>query len=302
MKATWNDGFAETNGIRLHYLEQGPASGYPVLLLHGFPELAYSWRYQLPALAAAGYRAVAPDLRGYGESDKPHAVRDYDIHHLEADLVGLLDALGIQRCALAGHDWGAIITWHLALTHPERFERIIALNVPFSPRTEVMPTDRFRAAPDGRFNYILAFQAEGVAEEMMERDLRASLGDMMRRIAARPDWLADEDLDFYVEAFSRGGMRGPINYYRNFDWNWESTPELAGRKVEQPALTVLADKDPILRPEMAEGMERSVPNLRKVLVEDCGHWTQQEQADAVNRAIIAFLQDTGRPPLSGGRP
>ncbi len=289
---TWQHGYAQTNGIRMHYLEQG--AGYPVLLLHGFPELAYSWRHQLPALAAAGYRAIAPDLRGYGETDKPHEIRDYDIHHIEADIVGLLDALEIERCAVAGHDWGAIITWHLALARPDRFERIIALNVPFSSRGDVKPTDRFRATGGGRFNYILAFQEEGVAEANMERDLRGSLAGMMRGVAATTGSITDADIDVFVAAFSKGGLRGPINYYRNMDSNWESTPEFSGRTVEQPALMIVADKDPILLPEMSSGIERYVPNVRKVLVQDCGHWTQQERPDEVNRAIVAFLAETGR--------
>lgn len=292
MTEPWRHGFAETNGIRLHYLEAG--EGYPVLLLHGFPELAYSWRHQIASLAAAGYRAIAPDLRGYGDSDKPHPIAAYAIQEIEADIVGLLDALGIERCAVAGHDWGAIITWHLALSRPDRFERIIGLNVPFQPRGDVKPTDRFRATTDGRFNYILAFQPEGVAEGQMEQDLRGSLGGMMRRIAANSEAIGDDDLDVYVEAFHKGGLRGPINYYRNIDANWESTPHFAGRKVEQPTLMIITDKDPILLPEMARGMERNVPNLRTVLIEDCGHWTQQERPDEVSRAMIAFLKDTGR--------
>jgi epoxide hydrolase A/B len=292
MTESWQHGYVETNGIRMHYLEQG--SGYPVLLLHGFPELSYSWRFQLPALAEAGYRAIAPDLRGYGDTDKPHEIRDYDIHHLESDIVGLADALAIGRCALAGHDWGAILTWHLALTHPERFERIIALNVPFSARADVKPTDRFRATPGGRFNYILAFQEEGVAESQMERDLKSSLGNMMRGISASQGAISDADLQVFVDAFAKGGLRGPINYYRNFDWNWESTPELTGRLVEQPALMIMAENDPILPPRMADGMEQFVPDLRKVLIQQCGHWTQQEKSDDVNKAMIAFLRETGR--------
>jgi pimeloyl-ACP methyl ester carboxylesterase len=292
MTESWRHAFVSANGIRLHYIEQG--EGYPVVLLHGFPELSYSWRFQLPALAEAGYRAIAPDLRGYGESEKPHAVRDYDIHHIEGDIVGLLDGLGIDRCALAGHDWGALITWHLALTHPERFERIIALNVPFRPRGSIKPTAMFRATPDGRFNYILAFQPEGVAEAQMERDLKGSLGTMMRGIGATPDAIPESDLQVFVDAFAKGGLRGPINYYRNFDWNWESTPELAGRKVEQPALMIMAENDPVLPPSMADGIEQNVPNVKKVLIRDCGHWTQQERAREVNEAVVEFLKETGR--------
>jgi pimeloyl-ACP methyl ester carboxylesterase len=282
-------GFAETNGIRMHYVEQG--AGPAVLLLHGFPELWYSWRHQLPALASAGFRAIAPDLRGYGETDKPHGVRDYDIHHLRADLAGLLDFLAIERAAVVGHDWGSIIAWHLALTEPARVPVVVSLNVPFLPRTDVKPTDMFRAAPDGRFNYILAFQPEGIAEAQMERDLKGTLGAMMRNVSAAPDSLPEADLQVYIDAFAKGGLRGPINYYRNFDHNWETTPELAGRRVLQPALMVLAEKDPVLIPAMADAMEALVPNVRKHLIRDCGHWTQQEKPDDTNGVLIDFLKE-----------
>jgi pimeloyl-ACP methyl ester carboxylesterase len=285
----WTHKYAETNGIRMHYVEQG--QGYPVLLLHGFPELWYSWRHQIPALADAGFRALAPDLRGYGETDKPREIIEYDIHHLEADIVGLLDGLGIDRCAVVGHDWGSIIVWHLALSRPERFERIVSLNVPFTfaRQSEIRPTERFKRATDGRFNYILAFQEEGVAEAAMDRDVRGTLDRMMRRIAAAPDFLSRDEMDVFVDAFERGGFRGPINYYRNFDRNWETTGHLRGRKVEQPTLMILADKDPILRPEGADGMEDYVPDLEKVYLQDCGHWTQQERHAEVTQAILAFL-------------
>jgi pimeloyl-ACP methyl ester carboxylesterase len=293
MESSWNHRYIETNGICMHYVEQG--EGYPVLLLHGFPELWYSWRHQIPGLAEAGFRAIAPDLRGYGETDKPHEVPDYDIHHVAADILGLLDGLGIGKCAIVGHDWGSIITWHLALSRPERFERIISLNVPFIQRTDVKPTELFKRAPDGRFNYILAFQPEGVAEAALEADVRGSLQGMMRRIAASPDFISEAELAVFVEAFERGGFRGPINYYRNFDRNWETTPHLAGRKVEQPTLMIVADKDPILRPEGAVGMELSVPDLRKVHLQNCGHWTQQERHAEVTAAIIEFLADLRTP-------
>jgi pimeloyl-ACP methyl ester carboxylesterase len=284
---TWQRKFAETNGIRLHYVEQG--AGYPVLLLHGFPELWYSWRHQIPALAAAGYRAIAPDLRGYGESDKPHAIEEYDIHHLIADLTGLLDALGEKEAVVAGHDWGAIITWQMALLVPERVKAVIALSVPWAARSEIRPTDGFKMVPDGRFNYILHFQEEGVAEKEMEADIRASLGGVYKAVSANPDFQTEEEANVFFEAFEKGGLRGPINFYRNFDRNWETTPQLAGRKVEQPALMIMSDKDPVLPASMADGLEENVPNVRKVLVENAGHWVQQEKPDEVNRAMIEFL-------------
>ncbi|MEX2236821.1 MAG: alpha/beta hydrolase [Dehalococcoidia bacterium] len=284
---TWKHGYVDTNGIKMHYVEQG--EGYPVLLLHGFPELWYSWRYQIPALAEAGYRAIAPDLRGYGESDKPHAIEDYDIHHLIADLTGLLDALGVDKAAVAGHDWGAIILWQMALQVPDRVSAVMALNVPWAARSPIKPTEGFKLVPGGRFNYILHFQDEGVAEKEMEADIRASLGGIYKGVSANPEFLSDEEAEVFYSAFAKGGMRGPINFYRNFDRNWETTEHLAGRKVEQPALMIMAEKDPVLPPEMAVGLEANVPNVKHHLVKGSGHWTQQEKPEEVNRVMIDFL-------------
>lgn len=278
--------YLPVNGIRLHCLEEG--SGPPVILCHGFPELSYSWRYQIPALARAGYRVLAPDLRGYGESDKPEGIENYDIFHLTGDLVGLLDALDLEQAVFAGHDWGGILVWQMALLHPERVRAVIGLNTPFLPRGPLPPTEIFRRTPDGRFNYILHFQEPGVAERELEADLDASLGRMMRGVAAS-DFLSDEDLQVYVRAFRKGGLAGPINYYRNFDRNWQMTEHLTDRQVQQPALMISAEKDPILTPDMANGMEQWVPNLTRHLVRSSGHWTQQEQPDEVNRVMIEFL-------------
>jgi len=286
---SWTHRFAETNGIRVHYVEQG--EGFPVLLCHGFPELWYSWRHQIPALAAAGFRAIAPDLRGYGESDKPENLEDYDIHHLVGDLVGLLDGLGIERAAIVGHDWGGIIVWSMALMQPERVERVISLNTPFMPHTDIPPTEVFRRVPDGRFNYILYFQEPGRAERDIEPNLEAWLENTMRGLAVRRDFFSPEDLRVFVEAFRKGGLSGPINYYRNLDRNWETTPHLAGRQVLCPALMISAERDPILRPDTTEGMERYIPNLTRRLVRDCGHWTQQERPEEVNGLIVEFLRE-----------
>jgi pimeloyl-ACP methyl ester carboxylesterase len=291
-RETWTHNFVDTNGIRMHYVEQG--EGFPVLLLHGFPELWYSWRHQIPALAEAGFRAIVPDLRGYGESDKPHEIEAYDIHHLVADLVGLLDALGIDKTVIAGHDWGGIIIWQFALMHPERVERVIALNTPFIPRGPISPIEGFKAAPDGRFNYILHFQEEGVAEREMEADLEGTLRRVMRSTAGNAEVITDDDIAVFAAAFRAGGLRGPINFYRNFHSNWETTAHLTDKQVTAPSLMITAEKDPVLKPEMADGMERWVPNVRLHHVQDSGHWTQQEQPEEVNRAMIDFLADLRR--------
>jgi pimeloyl-ACP methyl ester carboxylesterase len=289
MKEKWQHRFTETNGIRMHYVEQG--EGFPVLLLHGFPELWYSWRYQIPALAGAGLRAIAPDLRGYGETDKPEGLEFYDIHHLVGDLVGLLDSLGLKRTVIVGHDWGGIIVWQMALMHPDRVERVISLNTPFQRRGRVRPTEAFRQLPDGRFNYILYFQEAGRAERDILPDLKNWLDTTMRRIAVEHSFITEETIKVFADAFQKGGITGPLNYYRNIDHNWETTAHLADRQITMPALMICAENDPILTPQSAEGMERFVPNLSKRLVKNCGHWTQQERPEEVNRIILEFLGD-----------
>lgn len=289
MNDKWQHRFVETNGIRMHYVEQG--EGFPVLLLHGFPELWYSWRHQIPALASAGFHAIAPDLRGYGQTDKPEGIESYDIHHLVGDLVGLLDVLGFKRAVIVGHDWGGIIVWQMALMHPERIERVISLNTPFQRRGQVRPTDTFGQISDGRFNYILYFQQPGQAEADIEPNIEAWLEATMRRIAKNQSFITEETLKVYSDAFGKGGLTGPINYYRNIDRNWETTVHLESGRITMPALMICAENDPILTPEMADGMGRNIPNLTKRLIKNCGHWTQLEQPDEVNRLIIEFLDD-----------
>jgi len=292
MNHKWQHRFVNTNGIRMHYVEQG--EGFPVLLLHGFPELWYSWRYQIPELANAGFHAIAPDLRGYGETDKPEGIESYDIHHLIGDLVGLLDALELERAVIVGHDWGGIITWQMALICPERVERVISLNTPFQLHGPVRPTEAFSQTPDGRFNYIIYFQQPGQAEADIEPNIEAFLETTMRRLATEESFITEETLKVFSNAFHKGGLTGPINYYRNFDRNWETTAHLTGRKVTMPALMICAENDSILTPQMTNGMERHVPNLTTRLVKNCGHWTQQERPDEVNRLIIEFLHDLKR--------
>jgi pimeloyl-ACP methyl ester carboxylesterase len=311
--------FVESNGIRMRIAEMG--KGPLVLLVHGWPESWYSWRHQLSALAAAGYHAVAPDMRGYGKSDKPTAVEDYDIHHVTADLVGILDALGEKQAVLIGHDWGAIVTWHAMLLHPQRFTAHVAMSVPYSGRGPQSIVQSLQQAMGDNFYYILYFQEPGVAEKEFDADPRGILsrlylspdspreppqitdrkraaGGWIPRMGAPkglPAWLTQADLDYYVTEFKEAGFRGGINYYRNFHRNWETTPQLSGAKIDKPVLFIAGDKDTVIRGATADAlrasMKEAVPGLRDVkLIPNTGHWVQQERAAETNAAILEFLR------------
>ncbi len=318
----------ESNGIRLNIAEQG--KGPLVLLCHGFPESWYSWRHQIEALAAAGFRAVAPDMRGYGKSDAPEAIDQYTIFHLVGDLVGLLDALEAPTAVIVGHDWGANIAWQAARLRPDRFRAVVALSVPFRPRGPVRPTSVMPQTADAQF-YMLYFQNPGVAEAELERDPRATVRNMLygasgdgaaaRAAAASrgaapsigmvprgggmmqgpgapatlPAWLSEADIDFYAGEFKRSGFRGGLNYYRNIDRNWELTAAFADVKVTVPALYIAGDHDMVVAaPGTAEhlaNLKQFVPALRNIqMLPGCGHWTQQERPGEVNAAIIDFVR------------
>jgi len=305
-----------TNGVELHVVEEG--AGFPVVFAHGFPELAYSWRHQLPAVAAAGYRAIAPDQRGYGRSSRPAAVADYDIVHLTDDLLGVLDALGEERAVFVGHDWGAMVVWSLALRAPERVAGVVGMSVPFLPRPPLAPTTLMRQLFADSFFYILYFQEPGVAD----LDLGADPATTMRRLlagatvddpaqidpsafaddgrgfvdrfpepAALPAWLDQAELDHYVAEFSRTGFTGGLNWYRNLDRNWTLTPELDGARVTVPSLFIGGRLDPVLTMSPPEAMEGWMDDHRgTVLVDGAGHWVQQEAPAPVNAALIEFLR------------
>jgi pimeloyl-ACP methyl ester carboxylesterase len=319
----------ESNGIRLNIAEQG--KGPLVLLCHGFPESWYSWRHQIGALAAAGFHAVAPDMRGYGNSDAPEAIDQYTIFHLVGDLVGLLDALEAKTAVIVGHDWGATIAWQAARLRPDRFRAVAALSVPLRPRGPVRPTSVMPQTADAQF-YQLYFQQPGVAEAELERDPRASVrnmlygasgegaaairaaaasgaavpnigmvprgGGMLRGAGAPatlPAWLSETDIDFYAGEFKRSGFRGPLNYYRNVDRNWELMAPFADVKVTVPALYVAGDRDMVVSfpgmDQLLVNLKHFVPALRDIqMLPGCGHWTQQERPGEVNAAILDFLR------------
>jgi pimeloyl-ACP methyl ester carboxylesterase len=320
----------ESNGIRLHVAEKG--AGPLVVLCHGFPESWYSWRHQLRGLAEAGFHAVAPDMRGYGQTERPEAIDQYTLLHVVGDMVGLLDVLGAEEAVIAGHDWGAVVAWLAGMLRPDRFRGVIALSVPFRPRGSVRPTTVMPQTSDTVF-YQLYLQAPGVAEADYERDVRLTLGMFLYWFSGdappRPDnarplhmvprqggvfthvsnlpplpaWATETDLDFFAAEFARTGFRGGLSWYRNIDRNWELLAPFAGARVTVPALFVAGERDPVLaHPGRAtEILNQStfVPQLRDtIILPGCGHWIQQERPAEVNTAIIDFAQGLPGPMRS----
>jgi pimeloyl-ACP methyl ester carboxylesterase len=290
-----------------------------VVLAHGFPELAYSWRHQIQALVDAGYRVLAPDQRGYGRSSQPTDIADYDIVHLTDDLIGLLDDVGTEQAVFVGHDWGSMVVWSQALRNPDRVAGVVGMSVPFVPRGPMPPTQMMRAIFGDNFFYMLYFQEPGVADAEFAADtgtmLRRMLGgltadatpaavDMFGPAAdggfiARlpdpktlPDWLSQAELDHYVAEFTRTGFTGGINWYRNLDRNWSLTEDLADAKVSMPAFFIAGGADPVLMMSPPDGMGEWVPDLRgSVIIDGAGHWVQQEAPAEVNAALLGFLAD-----------
>jgi pimeloyl-ACP methyl ester carboxylesterase len=305
--------FIETNGIRMAMYEQG--DGPPVILLHGFPELAFSWRRQLPALAAAGFRAIAPDQRGYGRTDVPAEVRDYRVEELIADVHGLLDALELDTATFVGHDWGSLLLWQMAIRAPERIERMVILNIPHYPRLPVDPIQVMRERFGDDF-YIVNFQDSDEADRTFADDPAHFFDMMMRRgqisreqfdqlprevkalsllkLVARSHGsgeplLTDAERDYYATAFATSGFTGPINWYRNWTLNWE-TQECYDQRIGIPTLFIGAVDDVIIAPEHIEAMKPLVNDLEIHMLEHCGHWSQQERPDEVNRLMIDWLE------------
>jgi pimeloyl-ACP methyl ester carboxylesterase len=310
----------------MHIAECG--AGPLVVLCHGFPESWYSWRHQLKALAEAGFHAVAPDMRGYGQTDRPDAIDQYTLFHLTGDIVGLLDALSAEKAVIAGHDWGAPVAWHCALLRPDRFRAAIGLSVPFWSRFPIRPTSLMPQTDDTLF-YQLYFQSPGLAEAEFECDVRRSIrsllfsasGDAPRRKntgspysavgmvprhggflsglvdpASLPLWLIEADIDFYVSEFTRTGFRGGLNWYRNIDRSWELLAPFAGSCVSIPGLYIAGDRDLVVgfpgMEQIIANLAHFVPQLRgSLMLPGCGHWTQQERPLEVNDAIINFLQE-----------
>ena len=307
---------AKANGIDMAYYEVGPRKGVPIIFCHGFPELAFSWRHQLKACEAAGIWAIAPDQRGYGLTSCPEAITDYDIDHLTGDMVGLLDHLGVEKAVFCGHDWGGIVVWQMPLIYPNRCAGIIGVNTPFMVRSQFDPIVGMRIA-FGEDMYIVWFQKPGIADAVLAADVEKTMRFFMRtpaavEAAAAPDsgqnnfafgealaaWdksdtanqlLNADELAAFVESFQATGFTGGINWYRNFSRNWERSIDFPTRVDGIPCLMIMAEKDIVLSPAMADGMEDRVGDLEKALVLGSGHWTQQEKPDEVNKLIIDWM-------------
>jgi pimeloyl-ACP methyl ester carboxylesterase len=310
------------NGIEMFWLEQG--EGPLVILCHGWPELSHSWRHQIPALAGAGFRVVAPDMRGFGRTTAPDDVDAYSIFDLVGDMVALVEALGETQAAIVGHDWGAPVAWHAAMFRPDLFSAVAGLSVPPPLRGRGRPLDTLRQAGIHNF-YWQYFQAPGVAEREFERDvaltMRALLGRGFSDPAASllveigkgflgdatidrplPAWLSEADLAHFIAAYRRSGFRGGINWYRNIDRNWELTAPWHAAQIRQPALFIAGSRDSVITgligARRLKDIARVVPNLKqKLIIDGAGHWIQQECPDQVNAALIDFLKNAWLEPF-----
>lgn len=308
----------DTNGVQLRVTEAGDRGAPVVVLAHGFPELAYSWRHQIPALAEAGYHVLAPDQRGYGGSSKPDAIADYDIVALTGDIAGLLDDVGAERAVIVGHDWGSVVATNFPLLHPDRVSAVVAMSVPPIPRSAAPPTQIWRQAFGDHFFYILYFQEPGVADAELggdpARTIRRMIGGLrpptdetagLRMIApgpegfidrlpepdGLPDWISPAELDHYIEEFTRTGFTGGLNWYRNFDRNWEITEHTPAVTITTPTLFLAGTADPVLGFMPRDRVtDVATGDYREVLIEGAGHWVQQERAAEVNEALLGFLK------------
>lgn len=298
-------------GIRLHFVEMG--SGPAICLCHGFPESWFSWRYQIPALAQAGFRVLAIDMKGYGDSSSPPEIEEYAMELLCEEMVTFLNKLGIPQAVFIGHDWAGVLVWNMALFHPERVRAVASLNTPLMPpNPEVSPMEVIRSIPV--FNYQLYFQEPGVAEAELEKNMSRTFKSFFRAsedmglltvnkatemggiLVGTPEdpkvskITTEEEIEYYIQQFKKSGFRGPLNWYRNTERNWKWSCKALGRKILVPALMVTAEKDIVLRPEMSKNMENWIPFLKRGHIEDCGHWTQIEKPAEVNQILIKWLK------------
>lgn len=304
------------NGIRYHYAEAG--TGPLVLMIHGFPELWYSYRHQLPALAAAGYHGVAVDLRGFGESEVTPRVEDYGLLQHGEDVRALIALLGAREAVLVGHDWGANLVWAMALRYPELVKAVVAFSIPFYP--EPRDPAEIKRYGAGHFNFVEFFQRPGAAENEFQQDphrfLRAFLcglsgdapaGTVEHLYRGKPDdaklldgfpipdslppWLSEEDLDHYVAAFERTGLFGALGFYRNLERDYAPLKVLYQHAPQQPVLFIGGGEEAAVRFGSLEPMKGALPRLEQALIlPGVGHWVQQERPALVNRELLSFLE------------
>jgi pimeloyl-ACP methyl ester carboxylesterase len=304
------------NGIELFLLEQGQGQGPLVVLCHGWPELSYSWRHQIAAIADAGFHVVAPDMRGFGGTSAPDDISAYSIFDMVGDMVGLVTALGETQAVIVGHDWGAPVAWHAALFRPDMFTKVAGLSVPPPFRGRARPLDSLSAGGVTNF-YWQYFQTPGVAEAEFERDVAATMRKILGRgvsdpaalfvtedkgflgnippVLTLPDWLSEADIATFADAYQKSGFRGGLNWYRNLDRNWDLTAPWQGAQIHQPSLFIAGSRDSVITgligAKRVTELDRVLPNLRqKLIIEGAGHWVQQERPDEVNAALIAFLK------------
>ncbi|WGR92127.1 alpha/beta hydrolase [Bradyrhizobium sp. ISRA443] len=302
------------NGIDMFVREAG--RGPLVVLCHGWPELSYSWRHQLEALAASGFRAVAPDMRGFGRTSAPADISAYTIFDTVGDMVALVAALGEKQAMIVGHDWGAPVAWHAALFRPDIFTKVAGLSVPPPFRGRGRPLETLRQSGITNF-YWQYFQPPGVAEAEFERDIASTMRLILGRGVSDPssmfvdeakgflgnlpsgtplpNWLTEADIAEFAAGYAVSGFRGGLNWYRNLDRNWELTAPWQDAQIRQPSLFIAGSNDSVITgligAKRVADMERVLPNLKlKLFIEGAGHWIQQERPDEVNQALIAFLR------------
>ncbi|MFC8432381.1 alpha/beta fold hydrolase [Streptomyces sp. NPDC057253] len=303
------------NGVELEVFEAGQENaGRPIVLCHGWPEHAFSWRHQMPALAAAGYHVIVPNQRGYGNSSRPADVTDYDIAHLSGDLVALLDHYGYKDAIFVGHDWGAFVVWGLTLLHPDRVNKVINLSLPYQERGEKPWIESMEEVLGGDFYFVHFNRQPGVADAVFDDNTFPFLRNLYRKNvpAAEPQpgmalinlarahtplgepVMSDSELAVLVSAFKTSGFTGGINWYRNLDRNWRLLAD-ADPIIHQPTLMIYGDRDLVAR---SENLSEFVPDVEVVSL-DCGHWIQQEKPEETNRAITKWLEQQDQPMADG---